>query len=251
MCCYKSASSAVLQRKSLAESRAVRFVSPYRKSYITGWTPGIKSDHRSAWCSVTQEVEIKLRLAGSDDYDAVAAALAPAWKQDHQQENYFFDGAEGELSKELAILRCRFYDTDKKAVLTVKGKMKIKDGVGRAPEVEEEVDPAEARGFLSSPEALAGHGCKLMEDCRSNFGFKSLVCLGGFRNLRREFDWEGHLLELDKTTYEHGTLYEVEVETENPAELQVKLEEFLRASGVSFSHSTTSKFANFRNKTLE
>jgi len=44
-------------------------------------------------------------------------------------------------------------------------------------------------------------------------GFTELVCSGGFRNRRQVYDWEGFTLELDETRFEHGTLYEIEVET--------------------------------------
>jgi hypothetical protein len=39
------------------------------------------------------------------------------------------------------------------------------------------------------------------------------VCIGGFRNRRQEYEWEGVVLELDETYFEHGTLYEIECET--------------------------------------
>jgi hypothetical protein len=42
---------------------------------------------------------------------------------------------------------------------------------------------------------------------------KELKCLGGFRNERSDYDFEGFKLELDKTMFAHGTVYEVEVET--------------------------------------
>ena len=44
-------------------------------------------------------------------------------------------------------------------------------------------------------------------------GIHSLVCLGGFRNLRQEYAWEGLTLELDETFFKQGTLYEIECET--------------------------------------
>ena len=39
------------------------------------------------------------------------------------------------------------------------------------------------------------------------------MCLGGFKNLRRDYSWEGFKLELDETQFDWGTVYEVEVET--------------------------------------
>ena len=41
----------------------------------------------------------------------------------------------------------------------------------------------------------------------------SFKCLGGFRNIRDEYDYEGFVLELDETIYPWGTVYEIEVET--------------------------------------
>ncbi len=40
-----------------------------------------------------------------------------------------------------------------------------------------------------------------------------LVSLGGFKNVRSDFDFEGFKLELDETQFEWGTVYEIEVET--------------------------------------
>ena len=40
-----------------------------------------------------------------------------------------------------------------------------------------------------------------------------LVSLGGFKNVRSDFDFEGFKLELDETKFDWGTVYEIEVET--------------------------------------
>lgn len=42
---------------------------------------------------------------------------------------------------------------------------------------------------------------------------KHLICLGGFRNERKDIKYEGLKMELDATTYEWGTCYEIEIET--------------------------------------
>lgn len=197
------------------------------------------------------EVEVKLRLADAAAHAKLAAALQPGYKTTHQQENFFFDGTGQELSSRRVVLRVRFYDVDKKAVITVKGKQVLQDGIGRAPEEEEAVGPAAARAFFTNPAQLLSLGTPLLEGLKSSTGVTELVCLGGFNNTRQEFEWGGHLLELDETKFEWGTLYELECETAEPERLRGELEEFLTQQGVAHSYSTASKFANFKKRTLE
>eukprot|EP00873_Tetraselmis_striata_P038391 jgi/Tetstr1/458655/TSEL_045048.t1 len=217
---------------------------------------GLAARHHSgvATLPVWNEVEIKLRLPDAQAYAAVAQALEPGWRQDHWLEDQYFDGPNGELDAGLVALRCRIYDVDRRAVLALKGKPVMSDGVGRADEIEENVDPALARTFPHEPRALATLDSKLMSMCRSKYGLRNgLVSLGGFKNFRREFEWgDGkQLLELDLTTFEHGQMYELEVETAEPHVVQPKLEEFLHARSIPFTYSTVTKFANFRNRTLQ
>lgn len=48
--------------------------------------------------------------------------------------------------------------------------------------------------------------------CRK-YSVSHLRSLGGFQNVRSDYDWEGFKLELDETHFDWGTVYEVEVET--------------------------------------
>lgn len=66
------------------------------------------------------QVEVKIRLPDRAAYDKVAQVLAGSLQATHEQENYFFDGSEKQLNSQRAVLRLRFYDVDKKAVITVK-----------------------------------------------------------------------------------------------------------------------------------
>jgi uncharacterized protein YjbK len=198
------------------------------------------------------EIEIKLRISDSASYDALAQGLIPCFKQAHEQENWFFDGAGRELSNKRVVLRLRFYDTDRKALLTCKGKQVLEGGVGTAPEEEETIDPKVARGYLADPQALLESSSPLITKLKSQYGLKKgLTLLGGFQNLRKEYSWRGHLLELDQTSYPWGTLHELECETTTPQKLKLELESLLDNYGVAYSDSTKSKFANFVDKTLE
>ena len=48
--------------------------------------------------------------------------------------------------------------------------------------------------------------------CRK-YDVSELKSLGGFKNVRSDYDWEGFKLELDETKFDWGTVYEIEVET--------------------------------------
>lgn len=128
----------------------------------------------------------------------------------------------------------------------------IVDGIGRASELEDKIDPVTSRPFLERPEQLLETSHPVMDAVRKTYNPASgLVCLGGFQNVRNVFGWEGFTLELDETRYDWGTVYEIEVETTEPEALRDKLEAFLKEHGVGYKYSTVSKFANFRNRTLE
>jgi adenylate cyclase class IV len=196
------------------------------------------------------EVEVKLRLPDSAAYATLSQTLIPCFKQAHEQQNYFFTN--DAMSAGRAVLRVRFFDGDKKAVITVKGKQVIEGGVGRASEEEEDVDPVLARSFLDNPQALAELDVPVMAKLREQFDIAngSLKPLGGFHNLRKVYRWRGFTLELDQTMYPWGTVHELECETEHPESLRESLEEYLKEIKVPYTYATKSKFANFIDKTL-
>lgn len=223
-----------------------------------GGRTGEKIGSTNPSASTGMEVEVKLRLPSKTSHDAVAAALAPAKIATHQQENFFLDGPQKELSSHHAVLRIRFYDVDKRALVTLKGKQKLVDGIGRGTEVEFDFPDAKAaRKFVQqdspAPAAFlneAPQDSDVIKRLREDYDASELVCIGGFKNVRKEFSFEGHTLELDETNFEHGTVYEIEVESTDPEPLKEKLEAFLKGQGIEYEYSATTKFANFINKTL-
>lgn len=200
------------------------------------------------------EVEVKLRLKDAHAHTILAEALKDYYKATHDQENFFFDGCNGELNQRRIALRIRFYNGDQRCRLTSKGRMVMSDGIGKATEEEEDIDCSLGRQSLENPALLLSHSASpiiaKLKEVAGGFP-QGLACLGGFRNTRNEFSWNGLLLELDETKYEWGTVYELECETPEPEKVRDKLEALLTQNGVQFTYSTTTKFANFRNKTLE
>lgn len=68
--------------------------------------------------------------------------------------------------------------------------------------------------------------------------------------MRRIYEWKGLKLELDETSFDFGTNYEIECESEEPERVMDLLEGFLKENGIDYSYSETSKFAVFRSGKL-
>lgn len=201
------------------------------------------------------EVEVKLRLPDAAAHQRLSDALAPRHRRTHLQENLFFDAPSGELAAAFAALRLRFYDADARCVLSLKSRPRLASGVSRVEEVEEDLDPALARACAAEPWRLAAMAqagssqimARVVEEFKLGAKNGSLVCLGGFRNVRAVYEWEdGLVLELDESQFDFGTIYEVECETTEPERTKAVLEGFLRGIAVPFAYSESNKFAVFR-----
>jgi adenylate cyclase class IV len=51
--------------------------------------------------------------------DTLASSVKRVW----EQENFFFDGKQGELSSQRHVLRVRIYNGTEKAIITIKGQV--------------------------------------------------------------------------------------------------------------------------------
>ncbi|KAK9076753.1 hypothetical protein SSX86_005087 [Deinandra increscens subsp. villosa] len=202
------------------------------------------------------EVEVKLRLPDSETYKTLISHLSPFHIRTHNQHNNFFDGVSGQLSAHRAVLRIRFYNDQPatKCVLCLKAKAVLVDGISRVEEDEEEIDPSIGRECLADPKRLGvlAESSRIMKRVKDEFFDDELqfVCLGGFKNLRNVYDWKGLMIEVDETSFEFGTLYEIECESSEPEKAKELIQEFLKENGVSYSDSVASKFAIFRSGKL-
>ncbi|KAF7152189.1 hypothetical protein RHSIM_Rhsim01G0054900 [Rhododendron simsii] len=200
------------------------------------------------------EIEVKLRLPSAAAHQTLVSLLTPYHRVTHRQHNTFFDGAAAQLSSRRAVLRLRFYgDNDARCVLSLKANAVISNGVSRVEEDEEELDPRAGRECVADPRRLGGVHSRVMDRVRDEFGVsggEGFVCLGGFRNVRGVYDWNGLVLEVDETFYDFGTCYEIECESVEPEKAKELIEGFLKENGIAYSNSEASKFAIFRARKL-
>ncbi|KAJ8562278.1 hypothetical protein K7X08_011569 [Anisodus acutangulus] len=150
------------------------------------------------------EVEVKLRLPDSTAHEKVLSLLSLYHTKTHNQRNTFFDGACGELSTRRAVLRLRFYENSEnvKCMMCLKGKATIIDGVSRVEEDEEELDPKIGYECVANPSKLMEAVCldysRVLQRAKEEFqvGEEGFIGLGGFKNVRNVFEWNGVELEL-------------------------------------------------------
>jgi len=197
------------------------------------------------------EVEVKLRLRTEEDHRKTCEVFGASHVAKYFQENCFFDGANAELSSKRVVLRIRFYNMNEKCVITVKGKAVLENGIGKASEIEEAVDPILGRSFVDNPDLMISSDIGVLRETFGKFGVSGLKSLGGFKNVRDVHDWKGLQVEVDETKYPWGTVYELECETNEPERIKGELEVVLRNVGISYEYSKVTKFQNFINKTLE
>lgn len=198
---------------------------------------------------------MKIRIPNYENYKTLISILTPFHTKTHHQHNNFFDGVSGELSGRRAVLRIRFYNDQPvtKCIICLKAKALLVNGVSRVEEDEEEIDPRIGQECVSDPTRLGDlvESCRIMKRVKDEFfdgkndglGFKGL---GGFKNLRNVYEWKGLVIEVDESSYEFGTLYEIECESTEPEKAKELIEELLKENGVEYSDSVASKFAIFR-----
>ncbi|CAK9147612.1 unnamed protein product [Ilex paraguariensis] len=198
------------------------------------------------------EVEVKLRLPDSNAHQKLLSVLSPFHTQTHHQHNTFFDGAAAELSSRRAVLRLRFYENPDKpprCIVSLKAKAVIIDGISRVEEDEEELDSSIGLECVENPKKLCYvEESRVLTRAKEEFGIgeDGFVGLGGFRNVRNVFGWNGVKLEVDETMYEFGTFYEVECESTEPEKVKGMIEGFLKENEILYEYSEKSKFAIFR-----
>lgn len=209
------------------------------------------------------EVEVKERLLSEADWQRVydelnkrvsgAAAVVAVVVTPVHQKNVFFDTADGALGKKRIGMRLRFYED--KCLVTCKEPVLFANGINRAKETEEFISVEAGRAALSAPWDLPQASAVVRETLDRNVEGGSaaarLAVCGSFENDRTSFPFEGKVLELDRTVYDFGVRFEVEIECDEPETMRTKLLAFLDSIGVGHTASKYSKLACMFKKVLE
>ncbi|PIN20329.1 Triphosphatase [Handroanthus impetiginosus] len=198
------------------------------------------------------EVEVKLRLPNKESHQKLLSLLSPFHIITHHQHNTFFDGSASELSSRRGVLRLRFYEDTNlpKCSVSLKAKQAIANGISRVEGDGEELDPAIGKACFEDAQKLMDVDSRVLRRARDEFGVKGFVGLGGFRNVRSVYEWNGVKLEVDEVKYDFGHLFEVECQSVEPERVKGMIEEFFQQNGIEYSDSVMSKFAILRSGKL-
>jgi adenylate cyclase class IV len=169
------------------------------------------------------EIEVKIRLPSAAEHARVNQLLGDAFKT-QEQVNAFFDTADNQLAPHRVVFRLRTNNASE-YVITVKESGKLVDGVSRASE-REVVIPGELGKSISTDAnqlVVAAKSIPLVKEILDRFPSPEWKRIGQYKTLRRKFNWEGFVVELDQTEFEFGTAYEIEIETVEAEQAKAKM----------------------------
>lgn len=187
--------------------------------------------------SIPVEIELKWALA-SDGHallrERIAGLLGPPHRL--EQENRFFDSADGRLRAARRSVRLR--RENGRVVLTCKARGSVDaDGTHRHDEWERELS-AGAWGAPPDPRILPAAWAAALAGA-------PLAALGGFANLRLEWRDGPHLLCLDATDLGPRLDHELEIETPEPAAALARWSRLLAGWGVAWTPQPATKLARW------
>ena len=181
------------------------------------------------------EIELKWALS-AESYRALAGRLAsllgPA--KVLEQDNHFYDSADGRLRSARRSVRLRRENA--RVVLTCKAKGTV-DAVGthRHDEWEREV-PAAAWNLPPS---------ELPEAWSTVLDGAPLICLGNFANRRLEWHDGVHLLCLDRSDFAVRIDHELEIETPEPQAAHARWSVLLAGWGITWTPQPETKLHRY------
>ncbi|KAJ6242781.1 triphosphate tunnel metalloenzyme 3 [Anaeramoeba flamelloides] len=202
------------------------------------------------------EIEIKYRLQESGYTDLCSLLGDPIEIQKQTNHYYLLKNKKGEELQGMA--RLRFFS--ERCVLTFKDSHVLKDGIATCVEQECDLNPEEAQQFIgaenNSKFFTQFAECSVCKYLQKKYQPSTINYKGKIQNHRSVYNWNDLHLEIDKTTYDFGVGYEIELEVnaERGSELlnktKEKLTNFLKNNNIPFKHSQSSKFSNFLKKQI-
>ncbi|KAI9206949.1 CYTH-like domain-containing protein [Polychytrium aggregatum] len=208
------------------------------------------------------EIEVKIRLPDRQTFDRALSAFERSSEllAKELQENYYFDTTSMQLERADFALRLRRTailkpeelacgDSKGSVVSTIalKSKPILVDGISTVQELEDIIDDALVNQILDNPDnfALKSKEHPILMELSKRFPNPSpFRLLGKFVNTRLVFSWLRFVVELDRTEYDFGEGYEIELEHSDAEAAKGELTQFLETNDIPYTFSKGNKLSN-------
>ena len=204
------------------------------------------------------EIELKWGLRYPGDLERLLANL-PEPHAVLVQQNHYFTDTNGELARTRTMVRIREQGRSSQGctevsdiVLTVKRRLNKEAGVFRAEETEESISEDLWRDILYERTTLDVLESPALHQLQSSLSLGAWQPQGVLTNKRHVVKLEGFVLEIDRTTFDHGHVdVEVEVETEDIDGAKALLTRIGDECDITFFEQTRGKYSRFLSRCLE
>lgn len=241
---------------AVLDALAVRY-SLSSESKFAAFVRGLQQSN----CASHMVQDVKIRLFTEEDVHRFATVIANDFVSEDVQENYFFDGLNGELSSKMSFFRVRVKNGGQSVVGAVKEHQEVEGGTQVCWTQELPIDAEDAARLLTNPrslpeasEFLAKSPSVLAAALREKFLLTGLSFVGSFRTHRATYSWStsssqpvGLVIKIDKTKFPFGPHFEVEVSqiTVPVHDILDELSAWLTVNAIPFEVSSQSKLEAF------
>ena len=192
------------------------------------------------------EVEVKLTVS-KEGYNKLITSLAMNMTAVIRQMNIFFCTNDNKLERNMRLRKMETAEFGTKWVFTSKGAGSIINGISTHSEIEDVVSEEVAQNMLNDTENLYKYLPRCIQEVVYQTSKSKFRILCNFLSVRRVIPFNGMIIEADECTLPtHEQYYEIEVESDQPAETKLKIQAYLDSIGVEYKESKRSKFSRVR-----
>jgi uncharacterized protein YjbK len=193
------------------------------------------------------EQELKLALARPADLGRLLGAL-PEPRAVIRQFNHYMVCPEKRTSEAKVMVRLRVEERGDvtTACLTLKRRVRAQDGVFLSWELEEAMAMEQARAVLDGHRDLMEVDHEGTRWLAQELNVRSLDRQGSLTNVRHVVDFEGYVLEVDRSEFPDGSVdVEIEVETDDPAGARIAVVSLTTDEGIALFEQTLGKYTRY------
>lgn len=190
------------------------------------------------------EQELKLALERPADLERLLAAL-PEPRAIIRQFNHYMVCPQGLTAMAKVMVRLRVQERDEvtTACLTLKRRVRAQDGVFLSWELEETFPMGDAQTVLGGHQDLMEIPHEGTRWLAQELQVRSLRPQGSLTNVRHVIDYQGYILEVDRSEFPDGSVdVEIEIETEDPEGARRAVTTLARRKEIPLFEQTLGKY---------